>query len=61
MWTENPVTPSTPAADTKPAAEAPKKALPQTGDNTDVVLPAVIAGVGIVVIAAALIVRRHHN
>lgn len=61
MWTENPVTPSTPAADTKPAAEAPKKALPQTGDNTDVVLPAVIAGVGIVVIAAALIVRRRHN
>ncbi len=60
-WTENPVTPSTPAADTKPAAEAPKKVLPQTGDDTDVVLPAVIAGVGIVLIAAALIVRRHHN
>ncbi len=61
MWTENaPVTPSTPAADTKPA-EAPKKALPQTGDNTNAVLPVVIAGVGIVVIAAAIVLRRRHN
>ena len=61
MWTENaPVTPTTPAADAKPA-EAPKKALPQTGDNTNAMLPAVIAGIGVVAIAAALIVRKRHN
>lgn len=63
MWTENaPVTPSTPAAaeDTKPA-EAPKKALPQTGDSTNSVLPIAIAGVGIVAIAAAVVLRKRHN
>lgn len=67
MWTENapsaPSTPSTPAAGSTDAqpAEAPKKALPQTGDTTNAALPVAIAIAGIVVIAAAVALRKRHN
>ena len=67
MWTENtpstPSTPSTPAAGSTDAqpAEAPKKALPQTGDTTNAALPVAIAIAGVVVIAAAVALRKRHN
>lgn len=61
MWTEN--TPSTPAAGSTDAqpAEAPKKALPQTGDTANAALPVAIAIAGVVVIAAAVALRKRHN
>ncbi len=67
MWTENepstPSTPSTPAAGSTDAqpVEAPKKALPQTGDTTNAALPVAIAIAGFVVIAAAVALRKRHN
>lgn len=67
MWTENtpstPSTPSTPAAGSTYAqpAEAPKKALPQTGDTANAALPVAIAIAGVVVIAAAVALRKRHN
>lgn len=69
MWTKNPAKsdPKTdPKADTKPAdgdkkADAPKKALPQTGDNTNMMVPVAIAVAGIVVVVAAVALRRRNN
>lgn len=69
MWTKNPAKsdPKTdPKTDPKPAdgdkkADAPKKALPQTGDNTNMMVPVAIAVAGIVVVVAAVALRRRNN
>lgn len=51
--------------DKKPAddkkADAPKKALPQTGDTTNMVVPVVIAVVGVAIVAAAIALRHRNN
>ena len=40
---------------------APKKDSPQTGDNTNMMVPVAIAVAGIVVVVAAVALRRRNN
>ena len=53
-----------PGTDSAAGVKAPagdKKALPQTGDTSNMVAPIVIALVGVVAVGAAVVVRRRNN
>ena len=63
-WTKN-AAPKPADEGTKPAgdkkADAPKKALPQTGDTNNMVVPAVIAIAGVAIVVVAVALRHRKN